>query len=241
MIPNKHRVVPAHEWITEAQSRLCMQDSPKDDWCPLCDQVLDTKGHHSRTCCAGGDRTRRHNSTRNQVFRTAAVALPSAELEKPGLLPPSPCSTSPDANLRRPADIYLPSWKQGSPVALDFAITAPQRPEIVASAACEDLAAATAYSQTKRLHANTEAECNAVGLVFVPMVAETTGAWSSEALVELKRIAKAAARRSAEDPSKALHSLLESTSVCIRRANAKAHLSRRSAAARAWVPSAPTV
>ena len=102
------------------------------------------------------------------MFREAAVASPTAELEKPGLLPPSPCSTSPNTNLRRPADIYLPSWNQGSPVGLDFAITAPQRPEIVASAACEDLAAATAYSHTKRLHANTEAECNAVGLVFVP-------------------------------------------------------------------------
>ncbi len=196
--------------------------------------------HHSRTCCAGGDRTRRHNSTRNQVFRAATVALPSAELEKPGLLPPSPCNTSPGANLRRPADIYLPAWKQGSPVALDFAITAPQRPEIIATAACEDLAAATAYSQTKRLHANTEAECEATGLVFVPMVAETTGAWSSEALLELKRIAKAAARKTAEDPSNALHSRLESTSVCIRRANAKAHLARRAADARAWVPPALT-
>ena len=167
------------------------------------------------------------------MFREAAVALPTAELEKPGLLPPSPCSTSPDANLRRPADIYLPSWKQGSPVALDFAITAPQRPEIVATAACEDLAAATAYSHTKRLHANTEAECEAAGLVFIPMVAETTGAWSSEALAELKRIAKTAAKRSAQDPSLALHGLLESTSICIRRANARAHLARRSAAARA--------
>ena len=113
------------------------------------------------------------------------------------------------------------------------AITAPQRPEIVATAACEDLAAATAYSHTKRLHANTEAECEAAGLVFIPMVAETTGAWSSEALAELKRIAKTAAKRSAQDPSLALHGLLESTSICIRRANARAHLARRSASARA--------
>ena len=168
------------------------------------------------------------------MFREAAVALPSAELEKPGLLPPSPCNTNPNTNHRRPADIYLPSWKQGSPVALDFAITAPQRPEIVASAAREDLAAATAYSQTKRAHANTEAECEAAGLIFIPMVAETTGAWSVEAMVELKKIAKAAALRSAKDPSKALHELLEATSVSIRRANAKAHLARRSGAARAW-------
>ena len=57
------------------------------------------------------------------------------------------------------------------------------------------MAAATAYSHTKRLHANTEAECEAAGLVFIPMVAETTGAWSTEALIELKRIAKAAARK----------------------------------------------
>ena len=69
------------------------------------------------------------------------------------------------------------------------------------------------------------------------MVAETTGAWSLEALVELKKIAKAAAKRSAKDPTKALHELLlENTSVCIRRANAQAHLARWSAAGRTWKP-----
>ena len=63
VIPNKSLglAVPAEEFVCEDRHRLCMLENPTDDWCPLCDQVLDARGLHARTCCAGGDRTRRHN------------------------------------------------------------------------------------------------------------------------------------------------------------------------------------
>ena len=176
-------------------------------------------------CCAGGDRTRHHNLLQNQIFQSASLAIPGAEMEKSGLLLPSRPGTLSNA-LRRPADIYLPSWNDGRPAALDLAITAPQRQDIVAEAAISGLAAARAYSDTKRSHLNTALECEAAGVNFIPLVAETTGAWSTEALTVLKALARAAAQRQGLDTAGVTHLLLQRTSIAIRRANARTHLSR---------------
>ena len=55
------------EFNVEIRSRLCMQGCAVDQWCLLRDAVLDSRGHHSRMCCAGGDRTRRRNGLRNRI------------------------------------------------------------------------------------------------------------------------------------------------------------------------------
>ena len=36
--------------------------------CPLCDEVMDIYGDHCLTCACGGDRTKRHNLIRNEVY-----------------------------------------------------------------------------------------------------------------------------------------------------------------------------
>lgn len=46
---------------------------------------------------------------------------------------------------RRPADIHLPPWTNGSPSALDFAITAAQQSDNIDLAARERLAATQTY------------------------------------------------------------------------------------------------
>lgn len=220
--------VPGEQFICEIRQRLCMLEKPSDDWCPLCDQVLDARGHHARTCCAGGDRTRRHNATRNKGFLFAKAAGCNPELEKADLLlPKRPDDTS--NNLRRPADVYIPTWTNGLPAALDFAITAPQRQGIVDRAAAAGLAAAIEYCNTKRSHENTQVECEASGIHFLPMVAETTGAWAPESLEVWKQLAKAAAVRQGREAAVVLNEMLQSLSVTIRCANAKAYLQRSGA------------
>ncbi len=80
--------VPAAEYVVELQYRLCM-DQDAGEFCPLCDTVLDNRGHHCRQCSAGGDRTVRHNGVRNEVFKFChnEAAIHNAELEKPGAVP----------------------------------------------------------------------------------------------------------------------------------------------------------
>ena len=80
---------------------------------------------------------------------------------------------------RRLANVYLPVLA-GSPAALDFAGTAPERQETLAKAIRETAAAAADYARHKKSHLNTAQCCEAQGIVFVPMVVKSTGTWDKE-------------------------------------------------------------
>ena len=230
VVPNKSfgLAVPGEESIREVRRHFCMLESPADDWCPMLDQVLDAYGHHAKICCAGGDMTRRHNATRNEGFHFAKAAGCNPKLEKSDLLlPKRPDDTS--NSLRRPTDVYIPTWIHGLSAALDFAITAPQRQGIVDRAAATGLAAATEYCNTKRSHENTQAECEAAGVCFLPMMAETTGARALEPLDVWKQLAKATAVRQGRPVATLFTEMMQSLSVTIRSANARAFLRRSGA------------
>ena len=57
-------------------------------YCPFCDEVVDRYGDHCLTCSCGGDRTKRHNLIRNEVFYFSNSAGLNPELERPGILQP---------------------------------------------------------------------------------------------------------------------------------------------------------
>ena len=158
---------------------------------PQCNGIMDTLSLHAGACVAGGERTLRHTAVRDVLCRWAERAGLQPEKERPGLLlPQRPEDAS--HQQRRPADIFLPSYN-GAPAALDLAITAPQRQDIVARAATTALTAATSYAATKASHLDTANLCAAQGVRFVPLVAESTGAWEPEAsklLLHLSRSAR---------------------------------------------------
>ena len=52
----------------ELRVRLSIPESGSDTWCPKCDAILDTYGHHSGMCAAGGERTQRHNALRDLIY-----------------------------------------------------------------------------------------------------------------------------------------------------------------------------
>ena len=112
-----------------------------------------------------GDRVRWHNDTRNEIVRFAADAKQRPSLEKPGLLQPRPGQAN--AQLRRPADIYLPSWQGGQAAALDVAITSPQRLDVRTEASTRIGAAAAAYEVFKREYLGTAADCQSHGIAFM--------------------------------------------------------------------------
>ena len=68
---------------------------------------------HCRRCTAGGDLTVCHNRARNIVCRFAEKAGFNTTVEEPHLLPPRPDDPT-GSNLRRPADVYAPSWFHGN-------------------------------------------------------------------------------------------------------------------------------
>jgi hypothetical protein len=212
-------------FVTKLRHRLGIPDSVQDCWCPQCHDILDALSLHAGTCVAGGEKTLRHTAVRDVLCKWADRAGLQPEKERQGLLlPQRPEEVG--AQNRRPADIFLPSL-QGTPAALDLAITAPQRQDIVAQAAGAALAAASAYAATKASHLNTAHLCGQQGVRFVPIVAESTGVWDREAGQILLQIACSAAARTG-DAASTLHSeLLQELSVIIRSHRARAVLRRR--------------
>ena len=110
--------------------------------------------------------------------------------------------------------------------AFDFAVTAPQRQDVITDAANETLTAAIQYDARKRTYMNTEKICFAAGVVLNPMVAEITGAWSPNATRALKSLSKALALRTGGRHCKENAGLLQASGVGIRRESARAILRR---------------
>ena len=145
---------------------------------------------HCLVCPNGGDRTKRHNHLRNRVFLFSASAGLNPELEKSGLLQPRPQTGGASANgaaphnasTRRPADVYVPRWRRGLPLAMDFAVTYGIRQDATQASIQDPSTAVTAYEDHKRNHLNTARLCSEVGLLFYPMVVEANGgAWGPAA------------------------------------------------------------
>ena len=197
----RKRMEPA-AFVAELGQRLCMQEAVQDEWCPRCDCILDKFSYHAGLCSAGGERTLRHNARRDllQCSWVDRAGL-QPEREKPQvLLPQRPEDHGLDR--RRPADIFVPSYL-GAPLAFDLAVTGPQRLETLAEASRKSLAAIS-YAAVKKAHLDTAATCQAQGVRFLPLVAETTGAWEADAAKVLTHISRAAAAREGADPA-ALH------------------------------------
>jgi hypothetical protein len=107
------------------------------------------------------------------------------ELGKPGLLRSRLVGTAeedgksrggsqgPDG--RRPADVYLPSWRVGNPAALDFAVTSGLRIRSLNESALDGNSPTTLYAARKRSFLDTDAHCRDEGIEFIPMSIEASG------------------------------------------------------------------
>ena len=128
---------------------------------------------------------------RSTLAARAEAAGLSPEVEKPGLLPARPtevgfceAGTSATAQARRPADVYIPQWGLRGPAAFDLAVASGLRGDVLAASAADGSRASAAYEARKRSHQHTEAQCDAQGLQFVPLVAEACGGgWGKTAMI----------------------------------------------------------
>ena len=90
----------------------------------------------------------------------------------------------------------------------------------------------------KRQHLDTAAQSKAEGLVFVPMVCEAHGgSWEAGALKVWKAVARAAALLSGETPALRFEHQMQTLSVTLQRANARAVLARAVSRAQKVLPS----
>ena len=176
---------------------------------------------------------------RNSAARILNAAGFRPVVEKPGLLRSRPDIngadeaasekvTSQDSGKRRPADIFLPNWQLGQPAALDFAVSSGLRVGFLEESARDGSFSGRTYAELKRKHLDTASQCLSEGLAFVPMVCEAHGGgWEAEAVRVWKNVAKTAAIVSGETsaPLRFEH-IMQTLSVTLQRANARAILSR---------------
>jgi hypothetical protein len=203
--------------------------------CQLCDDIMDKYGDHALVCSCGGDRTKRHNSLRNEVFFQCCSSTLNPELEKPGLLEPRPLigALAEDGSdrdvdaLRRPADVFLPRWRQGLPAALDFAVSSGLRESAIQTTLLDGAACTRVYEDFKREYLNTQARCEEEGVSFLPVVVEAHGGgWGQEAHKVWAQLAKLKCSITGERESVAACNLLQRLGVILHRENARAILKR---------------
>ena len=132
----------------------------------------------------------------------------------------------PHAN-RRPADVYLPRWRRGTPAALDFAVTSGLRSDMVHRSAMDGSAAAKSYEDFKRSHLDTENECQREGITFIPIICEADGCgWGPTAHAVWSELAKHKSILTREQNSTIAMRLLQSLGLVVHRENARAILRR---------------
>ena len=108
---------------------------------------------------------------RDAVFSAAQLA---PRKEAPSVIPGSSS---------RPADVYLPNWRRGQPAALDIHVISTMQQQTLAGAStspCE-------WGEERKMVSNVGA-CRAAGVTFIPLVVESLGGWSKEAIQTIGRL-----------------------------------------------------
>eukprot|EP00731_Ephydatia_muelleri_P004736 Em0002g912a len=206
--PNEHQM--AIKWW------LGLNTSPGSPPCALCpEHPLDPLSHHAVTCKRGGDAISRHNKLRDVVLQTYHRACISAKAEAGSGLGHELWNT-------RPADILASNWLCGKPAAFDLTVVSPLNPTFISEAGRTAGSAAVAAELWK--HSANDAKCSELGWTCIPLVAESYGAWGSEAVLAFSRLASYLATRTNSPKSKVVCSLYGRLNLTLVRANARALL-----------------
>jgi hypothetical protein len=180
--------------------------------CRLCGNANDREGYHALTCRWGGGRIHRHNALANVLatYMQAAHHNPQREKVFDG---------------KRPADVFLPHWFLGKPLAIDLAVTHPLQPNALQRAG--DGAPGSWASAYAREHKDKQApplEKHGVG--FAALVVETFGSWDPAGYTLLHECAGHYAVHQGIPPAVAVRVLFQRLSVTLMRINARMILAR---------------
>ena len=116
----------------------------------------------------------------------------------------------------------MAQWGLHGPAAFDLAVTSGMRTGGALAANAVD-----AYEAHKRAHMQTERQCEAEGLQFLPLVAEAcSGGWGPTATATWRTLGGLIAARSGDSPSAETDRLLQCLAIALQRENARAVLRR---------------
>ena len=197
------------EFVAALRYRLGHPIFTRDGPCPACGQFSDCLGDHAMNCAWQGERISRHNSLRDTIHSTAVSIGLGPTREGRFLLP---------GQGAKPADVLIPHWTGGKDTALDVTVINPlQAAEVQGAAAIPGNALTVAH---ERKMAKSWAACNAQGIVFTPLAAESLGAWHPVAVAEVVKLGKALARHTCEEEQTTIQHLFQRLSVALMKGNA---------------------
>ena len=172
----------------------------------ICGVMVDSTGRHGLSCKKQKGRYMRHEEVNKLIKQGLDQAKISSTLEPIGL------SRSGDG--RRPDGLTLPTWTEGKNLIWDFTTADPLCDSYVKKASKEACSAA-AGRENKKVEKYSNLSDN---YYFVPVGAETYGAFGPQGLKLLKQIGKKIQTVTGEKRS--TYYLLQSISMAIQRSNA---------------------
>ncbi len=88
----------------------------------------------------------------------------------------------------RPTDVYFPNWKRGQPAALDVSVISTMQQTTVNGASSTQGHALTVREDRK--YSAHAADCQSIGVTFIPLIVESLGGWSTLAVELIKDVAR---------------------------------------------------
>jgi len=129
-----------------------------------------------------------------------------------------------DNSGQRPADVFLPNFSQGQPVAADVTVSHPsQAPPNPSDGAAPTLSASERAALVKSDLKNRKykTQCDARGVAFMPVVVCSFGGWLPEGEELVHELANRSASRSGRDVATTKAQFWERLSIALWRGNAR--------------------
>ena len=118
----------------------------------------------------------------------------------------------------RPADLYFSHWRHGKPAALDVTVISPlQKLTLQGAATTQGHALVIGEERKLALHSSA---CHSAGISFFPLVAESLGGWSREAVEMIKSIGCRQGQRLGLPTSETISHLFQKLAILLWRGNA---------------------
>ena len=197
------------EFVAALRYRLGQPIFSRDGPCPACGKQSDKMGDHAMNCAWQGERIARHNCLRDALYKTAVSAALGPTKEGRFLLP---------GEGGKPADLFIPRWAGGKDAALDVTIVNPLQDALVQQAA-DTPGHALSVAHRRKLDKSWE-PCHQQGIEFIPIAAESLGAWHSTAIKEVQKLGSSLARQNGDEEAVVVQQLFQQLSVSLMRGNA---------------------
>ena len=176
---------------------------------PVCLTPADKFGDHHVGCGGNADRIFRHYSLRVAVFSAAQSVALAHRREVPSLIPGSQ---------HRPADVCLPCWKGGRPVALDITVISTMQ-QSTNAVCCQQ----SRSCLVRRKFATHAPACQTAGISFIPLAIESLGGLSDATNKTISSIGRLIGQRFEVPPHE---SSCQKPAISLWRGNATAWIHR---------------